>query len=241
VLAIPGTAVNATITLTPTLPTGAAAYSMTVKRTIGTTTTNLGTFAVPTGIIEVYGGPGTDAVTLNGTANNDAFTIASGTVGELAAQNVAQATAFSVGLNAVTALTLKGDGGSNSLTGPNQANTWDLTAANAGTLDGAISFSGIQNLTGGSAADYFAFTTATASVSGLIDGGGDANSLDFSGRTTAVTVTLVAGGPNNATATGGWTNVGTVIGGAATNTLVGANSANVWDVTGANAGRWTPP
>ncbi len=236
VLAIPGTAVNATLTLTPTLPTGAAAYSMTVKRTIGTTTTNLGTFAVPTGIIEVYGGPGTDAVTLDGTANNDAFTIGAGTVSELAAQNTAQATAFSVGLNAIPSLTLKGDGGSDNLTGPNQANTWDLTAANAGTLDSTISFSGIQNLTGGSAADYLAFTTSTASVSGLIDGGGGANTLDFSGRTTAVTVTMVAGGPNKATATGGWTNIGTVIGGAATNTLIGANTANVWDITGANAG-----
>jgi hypothetical protein len=105
------------------------------------------------------------------------------------------------------------------------------------TLDGAISFSGIQNLTGGSAADDFAFTTATASVSGLIDGGNGPNTLDFSGRTMAVTVTMEASGPNKATATGGFTNIGTVIGNsAAANTLVGADTANVWDVTGANAG-----
>ena len=176
-LAIPGTAGDATFTLTPTLPTGAAAYSMKVTRTIGTTTTNLGTFAVPTGMIEIYGGPGTDAVTLNGTVSNDAFTIGEGTVGELAAQ----ATAFSMGLNAVTSLTLKGDGGSDSLTGPNQANTWDVTAANAGTLDGSTSFSGIQNLTGGTGADAFSFMGNTASVSGVIDGGGGADALNFSG------------------------------------------------------------
>jgi CSLREA domain-containing protein len=236
VLAVPGTAASATLTLTPTLPTGAAAYSMKVTRTIGTTTTNLGTFAVPTGTIAVYGGPGTDAVTLNGTTSNDAFTVGSGTVSELAAQNTAQATAFTVGLNAVTSLTLKGAGGSDSLTGPNQVNAWALTGGNAGTLDSTVAFSGIANLTGGAAGDTFSFA-AGASVSGTIDGGGGANTLDFSGRTTAVTVTLVAGGPNKATATGAWTNIGTVIGsGAATNTLVGGNTTNVWDLTGTNAG-----
>src|SRR5205823_4004983 len=98
-----------TFTLTPTLPTGATAYSMKVTRTVGTTTTNLGTFAVPSGTVEVYGGPGTDAVVLLGTANSDAFTARSGTVSESAAQGTAQATNFTVGLNAVTATTLKGN------------------------------------------------------------------------------------------------------------------------------------
>jgi len=43
-----------------------------------------------------------------------------------------------------------------------------------------------------------------------INGGGGSDTLDFSGRSTAVTVTLVAGGTNKATATGGWANISTV-------------------------------
>ncbi len=236
VLAIPGAATAATFTLTPVLPTGASTYSMKVTRTIGTTTTNLGTFAVPSGVVDVYGGPGVEALTLSGTANNDAFTVGSGTVSEAAAQGTAQATIFTVGLNDVTALALKGDGGSDTLIGPNQANTWTLTGSNAGTLDGLITFTGIQNLTGGSGADAFAFGDG-ASVSGTIDGGAGANTLDFSRRTAAVTVTLVAGGTNKATATGGWTNIATVVGASATtNTLIGPGATNTWDVTGDNAG-----
>ena len=234
VLAIPGTPTAATYTLTPTLPSGASTYSMKVTRTIGTTTTTLGTFAVST--IEVYGGPGTDAVTLSGTASSDAFTAGSGTVSELAAQSTAQATNFTVGLNAVTSTTLSGAGGSDSLSGPNQANTWAITGSNAGTLDGTTAFTGIQNLIGGSGADTFAFATGGA-LSGTIDGGGGSNTLDFSARSTAVTVTLVASGANKSTATGGWTNIATVIGSAAsTDALVGANTTNVWDLTAANAG-----
>ena len=86
VLAIPGNATSAAYTLTPTLPSGASAYSMKVTRTIGTTTTNLGTFAVPSGILEVYGGPATSAVTLSGTASYDAFAVGNGGVSEQAAQ-----------------------------------------------------------------------------------------------------------------------------------------------------------
>jgi hypothetical protein len=209
---------------------------MKVTRTTGTTTTNLGTFAIPSGTIEVYGGPGTDAVVLLGTANNDAFTEGRGTVSELAAQGTAQATSFTVGLNAVIALTLKGNSGSDSLTGPNQTNAWAISGANAGTLDSFLTFSGIGSLIGGTGADTFAFANG-GSVSGVINGDGGSDTLDFSGRSTAVTVTLVAGGTNKATATGGWTNIATVIGSAATtDTLVGAATANVWDLSGPNAG-----
>jgi hypothetical protein len=236
VLAIPGTAVNATFTLTPLLPTGAAAYSMKVTRTIGTTTTDLGTFSIATGTIEIYGGPGTDAVALRGTANDDTFTVGSGTVSELAAQNTAQATTFTIGLNAVPSLTLKGAGGSDSLTGPNQANTWTITGTNVGTLNATTSFTGIQNLIGGAGADTFAIGSS-GSVAGVIDGGAGSNTLDFSGRATAVTVTLQATGPNKATATGGWTNIATLIGSSAGgNTFVGAATANLWDISGANSG-----
>jgi hypothetical protein len=235
ILAIPGTASSGTITLTPTLPTGATAYSVNVTSNNGTKTTNFGTFAVPTGIIEVYGGPNADSVTLKAATTTDAFMVGNGTVSEQVAQGTAQATTFTVDLNAVSSLTLKGDGGSDSLTGPNQNNTWDLTSSNAGTLDGTTSFTGIGNLIGGSGADDFVFTTSTASASGSINGGSGANTLDFSTRGTAITVNLANG--NTTGIGGGWTNIATVIGSSSfTSTLVGANTTNVWDISGANSG-----
>jgi uncharacterized repeat protein (TIGR03803 family) len=222
VLAIPGTAGAATITLTPILPTGASAYSMRVAETIGASTTTFGAYALPGGSIVVYGGPSTDALVLNGTASNDRFTAGPGAMTEVAAQNTAQATTFTVGLNGTTGLALKGAGGADSLTGPNQVNTWTITAANAGTLNGAT-FSGIANLTGGAGADDFMFANNTATISGNVDGGAGANALDFSGRGAAVTATLATTGLNKATPiTGAWANVATLVGSAAgADTLVG--------------------
>ncbi len=233
ILAIPGTANSATITLTPILPTGASVYSMAVTETIGSKTTNLGTFAVPSGIIDVYGGPNTDSVILKAATTNDAFTAGNGTVGEQLAQGVPQATAFTVNLNAITTLTLKGDGGNDSLTGPNQSNSWSLTASNAGTLNGTTPFTGFGYLIGGSGSDDFVFTGSTASVSGSIDGGGGSNTLDFSARGTGVTVNLAT---DRATGIGkGWKNIAAAVG-SNTSTLVGANMSNVWNITGANTG-----
>jgi len=58
----------------------------------------------------------------------------------------------------------------NTLVGANTINTWDLTGRNAGTLDGALTFSGFQNLTGGSVDDTFVFLPG-GSVSGALNGG----------------------------------------------------------------------
>jgi hypothetical protein len=45
------------------------------------------------------------------------------------------------------------------LQGPDITYTWQILGANGGTLDSLISFSAIQNLTGGAAADTFALHT----------------------------------------------------------------------------------
>ena len=205
VLAIPGTATAAIITLTPTQE--ASAYSMDVR--YSGNATKYGPYAAST--IDVYGGPDTDAVTLSGTAYYDAFTLGNSSVSEVAAQNTQQATSFTVGLNAVTALSLKGGASADSLTGPNQVNAWGITGGNTGTLNATTSFTSIANLIGGGDADTFSFADG-GSVSGTVNGGGGAATLDFSGDTTAVKVTMEASGPNEATATGGWTNIATVIG-----------------------------
>jgi hypothetical protein len=230
-LAIPDN--GGTITLTPVLPAGATAYSMKVTFSAANQkTVNFGTFTATN--YAIYGGPGTDAVIVNGTASSDTFGVGTSTVSEQAAQGTAQSTLFNVGLNAIASLTLKGSGGSDTLTGPDSTNTWDLTAANAGTLDGTTSFTGIQNLIGGPSDDLFAFTTNTAAVSGNIDGGVGLNTLDYSKRSTAVTVNLGSA----ATGIGGtWIDIGAVIGGStSSNTLLGGTGPDVWDINGTDAG-----
>ena len=58
-----------------------------------------------------------------------------------------------------TAVTFQGGSASNTLVGPNTTNTWDITGTNAGTLDGTVAFTGVQNLTGGTVLDAFVFSS----------------------------------------------------------------------------------
>jgi hypothetical protein len=130
--------------------------------------------------------------------------------------------------------TFDGGTGSNTLVGPNAINTWGITAANAGTV-GGITFTNVQNLTGGTGTDTFQFVGAAAGVSGKISGGAGTNTLDYSGNGGgAIAVNLAAG---TATSTGGITGITKLVGSsAATNTLTGPNATNTWSISGANAG-----
>ena len=226
-LAIPGTTTAASITLTPTLPNGASAYSMKVTYTINGITTNFGPYAAST--IEVYGGGGTDAVILKGTTGSDSFTVGNGTVGEV----VAMTTTFIVGLNAVTTTTLDGDGGSDNLTGPNQTNAWVIASRNAGTLNATIAFESIENLTGSSFPNTFSFING-GSITGSLIGEGTTNTLDDSQYGNPVTIHLQT---TKATGIGGtWTNIQSFVGTGTTDSLVSANTINTWSITGTDTG-----
>jgi len=66
------------------------------------------------------------------------------------------------------------------------SNTWDINAAGDGTLantDGIVSFSNIENLTGGTGIDDFIFTD-TGAISEMIDGGGGIGINTLTGRNT---------------------------------------------------------
>jgi uncharacterized repeat protein (TIGR01451 family) len=112
----------------------------------------------------------------------------------------------------------------NSLVGANTANTWNITAANAGNVNGSFTFSSIPNLTGGTGNDTFAFG-AGGSVSGTIIGGGGTDVVTYAGVTSAVTVNLAS-----------LSGIANIVGGSGSNTLVGANTTNTWTITAANAG-----
>jgi hypothetical protein len=233
VLAVPGTPGKDAFTLTPVLPTGATAYSMKISRTTGGTTVNFGTFAVPGGGIQVYGGPGSDTVTLNGTPVNDAFTVGSGTVGVQLAQGTTQTTGFTVGLNGA-AVALSG-GGTGSLTGPSQPSTWVLTGGGRGTLNDPVSFTGFKTLIGASGNDTIQGPNATnawsltGADSGTVVGTAFQSFQHLIGGTGNDTFTVAPGVGFN----------GGVAGGGGTDTLVGqsaSGAASTWQLSGANAG-----
>ena len=112
----------------------------------------------------------------------------------------------------------------NFLVGPNTTNTWSITGANSGSLDGEVAFSGVQNLTGGTGTDAFVLG-AGPSVSGTINGGGGGDWLDYAAFTIPVAVNLSTG-----TATGvggGIANIQDVRGGKGGNILTGDSQGNV--------------
>jgi hypothetical protein len=123
------------------------------------------------------------------------------------------------------ALSLDGNAaGTNTLQGPNTANTWKITGANAGTLDGTVNFTGMQNLLGGSANDTFQFQTA-GSVSGTLNGGGGTNTLDYSAYLGDILVDLLL---NTASLIGqGAYNIANVTGSQGNGLIVGNGNANV--------------
>ena len=139
------------------------------------------------------------------------------------------------------------------LVGANDANNWNLTGAESGTVDGFI-FSAIENLTGGSAND--AFTFAGGTLSGGLDGGAGTDTLTADNLSNVWTITSATGG--TVTGLGGaFTNIDSVIGGpvddqftlagasvfagsingaSGSNTIFGGDVTNNWNLTGVNQG-----
>jgi hypothetical protein len=212
----------------------------------------LGTFTAPGGVVAIYGDGGTDLVTLNGLSSSANTITLSGNTATLTAAGLPPA-GFSVGLSGISNITLhggsngntftftgtsmgvpatiQGGGTANTVVGPNLANVWNITSANAGNLNGASwSFTGIQNLTGGNQSNDFIFSKG-ATLSGSLNGGGG-GTLDESAFTTAVTVNLQT---HKATGiTGTFSNMTEFFGGSAKNTLIGANVADTFDIYSLN-------
>jgi Ca2+-binding RTX toxin-like protein len=124
-----------------------------------------------------------------------------------------------------------GGSGTNTLIGPNGTNTWNITAADEGTI-GTFGFTGMQNLVGGTGVDTFKFTAATSQVTSIDGGGaptGQGDWLDYSAYPAAVTVKLATGtATGTATGvTGTVRNIQDVFGGNFGNTLTGDAQGNI--------------
>jgi Ca2+-binding RTX toxin-like protein len=119
--------------------------------------------------------------------------------------------------------TIDGGSGQNTLVGPNVASTWNITGSNRGDVAG-IQFVSMQNLVGGAANDVFQFQAA-GRVSGMIDGGGGTNKLDYSAYLGDILVDLLL---HTASRVGqGVFNIADVTGSQGNNLLVGDANANV--------------
>ena len=114
---------------------------------------------------------------------------------------------------------------------------WRITGVDAGQIIGGttpITFSNFGTLVGGDDDDTFTFVDDTAVLTGGIDGRGGVNTLDYSGRTASVTVDLSTEAATGAS--GPVSGIDVVVGSAGVDTLIGANSRNVWHLTGQDAG-----
>ena len=118
-----------------------------------------------------------------------------------------------------------GDGANDTLIGRNTGETWQITGANSGSVNGT-DFTNFSNLTGGSEDDSFQFADG-GSISGTLDGGDQttADEYDVSAVTAPVTVTL-----------SDLVNMESVVGDGTNDTLIGRDTGETWQITGVNAG-----
>ncbi len=234
VLAVGGTAADDVLTVD--LSKSSTSPSIKLNTTVLT--------LAPVTHIKFFGSAGTDTVRVSGTAGNDVITITSQGValGPVLVEGAGVEKYELLGLagndtfHLVSgAASVDGGKGTNTLIGPDQATTWEITGKNAGTLkpstSGQSAFKLVQEVKGGTAADLFRFA-AKGSLTGKVDGGGGEDTLDFGLRTAAVTVNLQT---SKVTGTGGFLGIEAFQGGGgAKDAVTGPDSQNTWSITGAN-------
>jgi fibronectin-binding autotransporter adhesin len=165
--------------------------------------------------IETLVGGGSD-YTLVGPNAATTWTIASqndGTVGSINFVDFSNLTggsgndSFVLSGGSVTGV-ITGGSGSDSLTGNNATNNWNILTPNGGTVDGVFSFSGIENLIGGSASDSFGLNGG--SIAGTIDGSAGNDSL---AADNVVNIWNISGADSgNVTNLGGFVNIENLVG-----------------------------
>ena len=133
-------------------------------------------------------------------------------------------------------LTASGIGG-DSLTGMNTASVWNISTQTY-VSSRIFSYSGVENLHGGSSTDGFIFTDG-ASFNGTLDGGAGIDTLNFAAYTSARNIVLTDLGSidgfngTEASITGGFENMNGFTGSGATgDSLTGRNVPTTWAVDG---------
>lgn len=177
----------------------------------------------------INGGAGIDSLTANNAANNwNILSADGGTVdsvfGFSSIENLTGGSGtdtFTLNSGSVSGI-VNGGAGNDSLAPDNIANTWSITANDAGTVTGVGSFSSIENLNGRNDTDDFSVVDGAA-ITGTIDGGGGTDTIDLSTQTGAVLVDL---------SSGSYANIEQYTGNGTNSTIVGDNVVNVWSING---------
>jgi len=135
--------------------------------------------------------------------------------------------------------TFNGQGGVDTLVGPDVGTLWSVNAINGGGLastfapnfSNVMNFTGVENLTGGAANDTFFFFNG-GRVTGVINGGGGSNFMGYSQFGQGVVVDL-----RNRTATGidqGFEGIDSITGSPFDDILIGDDGDNFLDGLGGN-------
>ena len=173
---------------------------------------DFGTSSVTVDSVAITGGAGDDTVDFNtSTLSSGAITVATG--------NGANWVDFGTASITASALTITGGTGTDTVIGPDDANTWTVTGGDTGSLGAATRFSGFTagfsavealtggagadafnidnnwggSLSGGAGADQFMFADTTT-VGGSLDGGADQDTLDWSAYNALTTVPIAISG-----------------------------------------------
>jgi len=119
------------------------------------------------------------------------------------------------------------------LTGPALATNWTVSETNTGTLVSSvstISFSGVENLTGGTLVDSFVIADS-GSLTGTINGGAGVDVLDLTAKSTALDFRL-ATAPSIPGVLGAYVGVEQVQGNSVDGSQVtGSNAATAWSIS----------
>ena len=138
---------------------------------------------------------------------------------------------------------LVGGAAIDTLQGRDANSTWNLDGTDYDDGTASLTFSGIENLTGGTGDDLFDFADGQ-SVGGALDGGvgGGSDTLDFfdylSARSVVLTASDAAEGfdGTEASITNGFSNIDVLVGSdtATTDTLQGRDANSTWDLDGSD-------
>ncbi|MGA1283232.1 MAG: beta strand repeat-containing protein, partial [Prochlorothrix sp.] len=126
--------------------------------------------------------------------------------------------------NIATIETIKGSSGSDTLLGTSASDSFTISGSDVGSV-GGVSFSAVENLSGGAGDDTFTFSTNTAALSGSIVGGanstsGDRDTIDYSQTTIGKTFNLST-----------FDGIETLKAGSGNDTLVGSNGDDTFTLS----------
>ncbi len=122
--------------------------------------------------------------------------------------------------------------GADRLIGANATTVWSITGVNSGTA-GATTFSGFEQLTGGTGADTFRFQSIGL-LTGTVDGGSGTDTLDYSLSQQAIEVNLQLKTSPQLSA---FNSFESLIGSTFVDTLTGSDVDTVWTFSNATSGR----